>query len=218
MDLAEVVKALTARTTFSPALSCRSKMFSHIPTPTRGGGRILPAEARQGDVTPCWAMADHELKRSSGERRVYALEGVGTLRLKGFAARAATAEADGRRWQIGHRRFWQRAIQATDEEGTVIGEFEPRKLRRGGTLRWAGRELTLRPASRWRERYALADGDRELAVLDGKGWGKRPVEVTVDDPQAVEPGLVLFATFVVRGLAEDAAAAGATVAATSSGG
>jgi hypothetical protein len=39
----------------------------------------------------------------------------------------------------------------------------------------------------------------------------------VDDLGAVEPGLLLFATFVVRGLAEDAGAAagaGASVAAT----
>ena len=94
-----------------------------------------------------------------------------------------------------------------------MGEFQARSLRRGGTLRWAGRELSLRPASSWRERYALAEGDRELALLDGKGWGKRPVKVTVDDPTAVEAGLLLFAAFVVRGLAEDA---GAAVAATSS--
>jgi len=58
---------------------------------------------------------------------------------------------------------------------------------------------------------------RELATLEGKGWGKRPVEVTVDDFGGIEPRLLLFATFVVRGLAEDAsttaAAAGtATVA------
>ena len=101
--------------------------------------------------------------------------------------------------------------------GTVTGEFEPRGLRRGGTVRWAGREFALRPASSWRERYALADGDRELALLDGKGWGRRPVKVTVDDPDAVEPGVLLFAAFVVRGLAEDAqgaAGAGASAAAT----
>jgi hypothetical protein len=32
------------------------------------------------------------------------------------------------------------------------------------------------------------------------------VKVTIDDPNAVDPGLLLFATFVVRRLAEDAAA------------
>ena len=80
--------------------------------------------------------------------------------------------------------------------------FEPHSIRRGGAFRWAGHELALRPASSWRERYALADGERELALLDGKGWGRRPVKITVDDPDAVDPGLLLFAAFVVWLLAE----------------
>jgi hypothetical protein len=165
-------------------------------------------------------MADLELTRTPNDRRLYALAGVGTVRLAGFGLRAATAEADGRSWRFGRRRFWQRAIQAIDAAGALVGEFEPRTLRRGGALRWAGRELSLRPASAWRERYALADGDRELAVLDGKGWGQRPVKVSVEDLGAVEPGLLLFATFVVRGLAEDAAgaAAGATASTAATSG
>jgi hypothetical protein len=164
-------------------------------------------------------MAELELTRAPGERRLYVLEGVGTLRFEGLASRAGTIEADGERWGVGRRRFWQRAIQATDRAGATVGEFEPRRLRRGGPIRWAGRELAIRPASHWRERYALADGDRELAVLDGKSWGRRPVKVTVDDLEAVEPGLLLFAVFVVRRLAEDAsAAASAPTATTASSG
>lgn len=162
-------------------------------------------------------MVDLELTRTTRDRRLYELAGVGTLRLQGVLSRSATAEADGTTWQIMRRGFWRRDVTATDVLETVVGEFEPRSLRRGGTLRWAGRELALRPASSWRQRYALADGDREIAVLDGKSWGKRPVRITLDDPDAVEPGLLLFAAFVVRGLAEDAesaAAAGASTAAT----
>jgi hypothetical protein len=156
-----------------------------------------------------------ELTRTPNDRRLYALDGVGTLRLDGFASRGATAEADGTSWRLARRRFWERGIQATDAMGVVVGEFEPRTIRRGGALRWAGHELSLRPASAWRERYALVDGDRELALLDGKGWGRRPVKVSIDDAGAVEPGLLLFATFVVRGLADDAgAAAGASAAAS----
>jgi hypothetical protein len=163
-------------------------------------------------------MVDLELTRTPGDRRLYTLAGVGTLRLGGFASRTATAEAAGTSWRIARRGFWRRRIEATDATGTPAGEFEPRTLRRGGTVRWGGRELELRPASSWRERYALADGTREIAVLDGKGWGRRPVKVTLDDSDAVEPGLLLFATFVVRGLAEDAgSAAGATAAATTTG-
>jgi len=138
---------------------------------------------------------------------------VGTLRLEGVFSQRAIAEAGTRAWGLGRRGVFKRIAEATDPAGTVVGEFEPRAVRRGGTLRWEGRELMLRPASAWRERYALADGERELALLDGKGWGKRPVSVTVDDAATIEPGLLLFAAFVVRGLAEDA---GSTVAATSS--
>jgi hypothetical protein len=162
-------------------------------------------------------VADLELTRTPGDRRVYELAGVGTLRLQGLASRSATAEAGGNRWRIARRGFWQRAIQATDSAGTQVGDFAPNAVRRGGTLCWDGRELILRPASAWRERYALAREERELAILDGKGWGRRPVKVTVEDLGAIEPGLLLFAVFVVRGLAEDAsgaagAASGAAVA------
>ena len=159
-------------------------------------------------------MPELEFKRTADDRRLYALESVGTLRLEGLGGRMATAEAGVESWHITRRGFWRRTVQATDATETVVGEFEPRGLRRGGALRWAGRELELRPASRWRERYALADGERELAVFDGKGWGRRPVGVSMDDPGALEPALVLFAAFVVRGLASDAdaAAGGATAA------
>jgi hypothetical protein len=160
-------------------------------------------------------MPDLELTRTREDRRRYELEGVGTLRLEGFFARRATAEAGTASWSLRRVGFWGLAIEATDATGAIVGTFEARSIKRGGTVRWGGRELTLRSSSWWKERYALADGDRELAVLDGKGWGKRPVRVTLDDPGAVEPGLLLFATFVVRGLAEDAsAAAGASVATT----
>jgi hypothetical protein len=100
-----------------------------------------------------------------------------------------------------------------------VGEFQPNSLRRGGALRWGGRRLMLRPAASFRERYALLDGDRELALLEGKSWGRRPVRLSVATDAAVEPGLLLFAAFVVRGLAEDASAiagAAASTAATSS--
>jgi hypothetical protein len=159
-------------------------------------------------------MADLELTRSRDDRRRYEVDGVGALRLGGILSRGATAEAGTATWTLARRGFWQTTIEATDATGSLVGSFEPRKLRRGGALRWGGRELELRSASRWKERYALADGDRELAVLDGKGWGKRPVKITLDDPDLVEPGLLLFAAFVVRGLAEDAGAAAAATTAS----
>ena len=165
-------------------------------------------------------MTELELKRTPQDRRLYALDGVGTLRSEGLFSSSWSAEAGGSSWRLTRRGFWSRRVQAIDTAGVVVGEFEPNAVRRGGKLRWNGRELTLRAASSWRERYALAGGDRELAVLDGKGWGSRPVKVTIIvEPDAVEPGLLLFAAFVVRGLARDAdgSAGGAAVVASSTG-
>jgi hypothetical protein len=168
----------------------------------------LPSPGAGGTIG---RVVELELQRAPEHRRVYALDGVGTLRLAGLARRRATAQAGGRRYEFARRRRWSGALDARDEAGVVVGTFDPRGFRGGGTLRWNGQELRLRPASRWRSRYALADGEQELVVLDGKGWGKRPVSVTLDAAAAVDPGLLLFAAFVVRGLAEDAGAAVAAV-------
>jgi hypothetical protein len=159
-------------------------------------------------------MPELELTRTPGDRRLYALEGIGTLRLLGWWSRAASAEADGRSWEFARNGLFRTIVTASDAAGSPVGEFRSNGLKRGGTVEWAGRELKLGAASMWRERYALSDGDRELAVIEGKGWGKRPVKVTVDDPGATDAGLLLFAAFVVRALAEDAssAAGGATAA------
>lgn len=159
-------------------------------------------------------MAALDLTRAPGDRRLYELQGVGSLRLEGFASRRASAEAGGRSWRFARLGILRQSVLATDAAGTSVGEFLPRGLRRGGSVRWAGRAYALRAASAFRERYALVEADRELAILDGKGWGKRPVTVHVADDASVEPGLLLFATFVVRGLAEDASAAAGAAAGT----
>lgn len=163
-------------------------------------------------------MPDLELTRAPGDRRRYDLDGVGTLRLHGLFSRAARAEAAGDRWQFTTVGVFQPRVTATDATGSDVGEFEARSIRRGGALRWEGRELALRPASAWRERYALADGDRELALFDGRGWGRRPVKVTVDEPGTLNAGLLLFTAFVVRRLAEDAGGAAATASTTAATG
>ena len=163
-------------------------------------------------------MIELELTRTSSDRRLYALGGIGTVRLEGLFSTGATAEAGGSRWRIDKRGFWQRELEATDASGAVVGEFVPRDIRRGGTLRWRDRELTLRPVSSLRERYALSEGDRELVVLDGKGWGKRPVKITLPDPAANEPGLLLFTAFVVHRLAVKASGSSAGSTAAVSGG
>jgi len=157
-----------------------------------------------------------ELTRVPGDHALYALEGVGTLRLEGFSSSRATAEAAGRHWRFARRGFW-RQLQATDSAGVVVGAFE-RRLLGGGTVRWADREFALRRASVWHEHYVLADGDRELALFDAKGWGRRPVTIRIDDHAVLEPGLLLYAAFLVHTLAGDATAgaAAATTAVTAS--
>ena len=157
-------------------------------------------------------MVELALTLRPDDHRRYELEGVGALRLGGWASRWATAEAGERRWGLARRGLWRSRIEATDPAGTVVGTFEGRSLKRGGTLRWDGREYVLKPDSHWRAHYALADGDRPLATLEGRGWGKRPVRVAVGDDATIEPGLLLFAAFVVRALAEDASAAAAGAA------
>jgi hypothetical protein len=159
-------------------------------------------------------MPELELTRAAGDRRLYALDGVGTLRLGGLCSRSAFAEGDRRRWRIGPVGFWRRRLEVVDETGAVVGAFDPHSFRRGGRVQWQARELALRPASSWRERYALADGDRELAAFDGRGWGRRPVKVTVVEPGDLDPGMLLFVAFVVRRLAESQASAATTASAT----
>jgi hypothetical protein len=156
-------------------------------------------------------LPDLELTRSKSDRRLYELNGTGRLRLEGLFSRKATADADGSLWRFARTGFWGRRIEATDAAGSLVGEFEQHSFRRGGAIRWAGRELVIRPASSWRERYALAEGEDELALLSGKSWGRRPVTISLEDAKAVEPGLLLFAAFVVRGLAEDAEGAAVVV-------
>jgi len=78
-------------------------------------------------------MVELELTRSREDRRLYELEGVGALRLRGFLSRGATAEVPGTMLSFDRRGFWQRAIDASDAAGTVVGSFDPRTWRRGGS-------------------------------------------------------------------------------------
>ena len=156
-------------------------------------------------------MRVRRLTRIPGERRVYAVRDVGTLRLTGWGSRTAIAEGGGLGWQLAHRGIWQPVFQATDAAGDIVGDFRGRTLQHGGVLRWSDRELDLRPDGFCGERYALVEEGRTLATIESTGgWGRRPVEIGIDDPEAIDPGLVLFAVFVVTTLgqhAQNAAAA-----------
>jgi hypothetical protein len=149
-------------------------------------------------------VAELELTRTESDRSVFALDGVGTVRFRGHGREAAIAEAGGREWVLARRRMFLPITTAHDGAGAFVGEFKPGWVnRRGVPLRWDGRALRLRKVSRWRQRYALLDGDREVAVIGGMRSSAQPVMVTIDDPAAVDAGLLLFVAFVVHWLAQD---------------
>ena len=83
---------------------------------------------------------------------------------------------------------------ATTEERFVVGEFDPST----GELRWSGQPYKLRAASAEPERYALVVGETEVARFDR--WGRGPTTVDIVRPEAIDPGLMLFTAFAVRGL------------------
>lgn len=155
-------------------------------------------------ATRLHSFATLQLTPIPGDRRLYALDGVGTLRLTGWASRTAIAEAGGLAWQMTSRGLLQPVIQAADAAGAVAGEFRGRTLYRGGPLRWSDRGLSVRPDSLWRERYVLIEDDRRLATIEAKGWSRQPVNIRVDGAAEIEPGLLLFAVFVVGTLAQSA--------------
>lgn len=162
-------------------------------------------------------MADLVLTRT--DKRLYSLEGVGTLRLQKMFWNAAAAEAGDGTWRFVRRGWFRRSIEATDESGRPVGGFEGnRGWRRGGTVRWEGRDFTLRSGSTWRaQRFVFLDGEREVATIEGRTSDKRPVTVSVDDPGALDAGLLLLAAFTVRGLVLDAFAAISVAGATGAG-
>jgi len=155
------------------------------------------------------AGAGPALVRVPGARRRYEISGVGRLQLEGWASRRATAEAAVGSWHLS-RGWGRRGAQAT-AAGAVVGTFHRGSLfRRGGSLTWGMRSLELRSTSAWRQRFGLREDDRDLVILTGSGRGKRPVTLAFGDGATIEPGLLLFAAFLVLGFAQDAnAGAGA---------
>src|SRR3954468_7886272 len=102
-------------------------------------------------------MPELELTRTREDRKLYVLEGVGTLRLRGWLTKSATADAGARSWGLSRGGGFTPGTEAFDAAGTLVGSFGGRTIKRGGTLSWGGRELTLQPASMFKDRYALID-------------------------------------------------------------
>jgi hypothetical protein len=157
-----------------------------------------------------------ELTRSPNDRRLYSLEGIGTIRRDGgIFSNSFIAEATGHSWRFAGRGFMHRVLEATTPDGRVVGTFIGKEIRKGGRLDWRTRRLALRPASLVREKYALTEGNCDIILFEGRAWGRRPVKVSLLQGDEVEPGLVLFAAFVVNRLAVKASStAGSTAAVT----
>ena len=154
-------------------------------------------------------MIGHVLTYEGGGR--YALQRVGTLRVAG-AWSGATARAGDTSWQFVGSGTWslRRNATASDAAGNLIGDYR----RRGQRLRWSGRELQFRRASRWPTlgwralfsvgaRYVLADGERTFAVVHERmERSHHPVDIEVSDAGVLDPGLLLFLAFLVGWLDE----------------
>jgi len=144
-----------------------------------------------------------ELTRDNVDADLWVLEGVGTLRRTGRISRAATAEAGGLSWQIVRRGWVRPGFRAADATGAVVGELKGSFMDRGETLRWSDRALILRADELRRGGYVLLEGERRLASMAPERFGKRPLDVTLDD-LTVDPGLLLFMAFVVQAYSDDA--------------
>jgi hypothetical protein len=167
-------------------------------------------------------MEEIELVRAADDRRTYVLGPIGSLRLNGWLMRSATARAEGDTFLFKRRSWSSSAVDAEDDSGRTIGTFQPRALRRGGAIEWGARQYDLRPMTMLRERYELVEGERQLASVEARGWwgwgSRRPLNMSLVDRDAVEPGLLLFVAYVVRTLADKTSSdAGAASAATNSG-
>jgi hypothetical protein len=155
---------------------------------------------QQAPATPAM-LRRATLLQSHGDRHLYFVGTIGTLRVAGWTWRMATAEAGGRAWQITRRGIWPASGQAADAAGDVIGEFGASRSHRGATLRWSDHALELRIDGPWRYRVVLVDGDRSLATIDATR-GKRFLTIAAADADDTDPGLLLFVIYVVHALAQ----------------
>lgn len=158
-------------------------------------------------------MAELTLTEDPDDKRRWTLEGVGELRWeKGmFKNGEATLTADGTTWSLENATFSSKAT-AVDAAGTEVASYEPKSaFKRGGELVVGDRAWALKPAARFKNRYALVDGDTELATIETEGWAQRRVVVELEDPASVPGEVLLMACWRVRGFAEESAGATASV-------
>ena len=160
-------------------------------------------------------MFELELTRAREDRRTYRLEGIGSLRRTALFSSATIATSEsGDTWELRQRGLTGRRADAVAGDGTTAGEFDTERfVDHGGTLTWRGAAFSVRSTRSWATQYTLADGDRDLLVVDVRGWGKRPATVRLAD-LSIDPGLVLYFTWLVQTFNASDSSAAATAAAT----
>ena len=159
-------------------------------------------------------MTELALTRASDDRKRYDLPGYGSLRRDGWLSRRSELRTDdGRVLTARQRGALQRAAEALDAAGSVLGDYrQQRVLNHGGELTWSGLPYEVSSQSALYTRYVLSRNHAPVVSVHVKAWGGRtPAVVTVTDPHA-DPGLVLFTVWLVQTFAGASgdASAGAT--------
>ena len=154
-------------------------------------------------------MATLALTRSREDRKRYDLAGYGSLRRTSLTGSRGEVRPDGgTQLRTERTGILRPVLRATDDVGSVVGEFRATGLGSSGDLTWRGESLRLRSTSWLRARYVLERAGDALVRLEVKGWGREPVRVDVVD-LATEPALVLFAVAVARNVSADSDGGGA---------
>jgi hypothetical protein len=165
------------------------------------------------------AMVEIEAAPLEGEPWTLAFDGIGTIRFEtwrvGFGrlsapvwgSSRAALEASGGTWQARVAGLLSRRIVATDTVGALAARFTPKLLSRGGNVEVGAWTYTLGATGR---RYVLREREAELVTVCPSASSRRPLTVTLADPRAIDPLLVLFAAFVAHRLAAKEEAARST--------
>ena len=145
-------------------------------------------------------MTELALTRASGDRKRYDLPGYGSLRRVGWLSRESELRTDdGRVLTARQRGALQRAAEALDPAGSVIGDYRQRRvLDHGGDLAWSGLPYEVSSESALHTRYVVSRHQAPVVRVHVKAWGGRaPATVTVADPHA-DAGLVLFTVWLAQ--------------------
>lgn len=154
-------------------------------------------------------MAELEMVRAVGDRKLYELLGIGSLRRPHWYSRQAIATAlDSRRWSFTETGLCRPVDHATPEVGQPSGRFHRAKLvSRSGPLQWGDDSYELTFRSFWRLEGVLAAGGRDLLATKPGNWNSKRSRVQLLTDERLDPGLVLFVIWVVQLEQERSAAA-----------